>query len=144
MTYHHQQHFITEEEINFLLKQALQKVSFIPFSYIVDKWRWSVFKGETKPEDYNNYWWELREKYQGVTAPKIEYREGKSKELFDAGTFFHIPHNTEYLRYFLSHVLQFQFHKALCDETGISQDYHKCSIYENKKAGKKLRLVKAS
>ena len=123
------------------MKQALQKVSFIPFSYIIDKWRWSVFKGDTQPDDYNNYWWELRKKYQGVIAPKVEYRKGKSKELFDAGTFFHVAHNTEYLRYFLSHVLQFQFHKALCDEAGIRQDYHKCSIYKSKKAGKKLRYI---
>lgn len=130
-----------EEEINFLLKQALQKVAFIPFSYIIDKWRWSVFKGTTKPKDYNKYWWELREQYQGVTAPEIEKRKGKEEELFDAGTFFHVAHNTEYLRYFLSHVLQFQFHKALCDEAGISEDYHKCSIYKSKKSGKKLRRM---
>lgn len=130
-----------EEEINFLLKQALQKVAFIPFSYIIDKWRWSVFKGETKPDDYNKYWWQLRKKYQGVVPPDIAKRRGKEKELFDAGTFFHVSHNTEYLRYFISHVLQFQFHKALCDAAGIKEDYHKCSIYKSKEAGKKLRMM---
>ncbi|XP_066918700.1 angiotensin-converting enzyme-like [Clytia hemisphaerica] len=129
-----------EEEINFLLKQALQKVAFIPFSYIIDKWRWSVFKGDTGPDDYNKYWWKLRKQYQGVAPPeKLKRRKGRSKELFDAGTFFHVAHNTEYLRYFLSHVLQFQFHKALCDEAGVSEDYHKCSIYKSKKAGEKLK-----
>jgi len=130
---------LSEEEINFLLKQALQKISFIPFAYIVDKWRWSIFNGETTPDKYNDYWWELRRKYQGVDAPKIKIREQKKDELFDAGTFFHVAHNTEYLRYFISHVLQFQFHKALCDASDNTKDYHECSVYNSKDAGKKLR-----
>lgn len=126
-----------EEGINFLLRQALQKVAFIPFSYIIDKWRWSVFAGRTKPEAYNKYWWELRKKYQGVSVPKGMKRQDEN--LCDPGTFFHVAHNTEYLRYFLSHILQFQFHKALCDEAGVQPPYHKCSIHNSKKAGKKLR-----
>ena len=118
-----------------MLKQALQKVAFIPFAYIVDKWRWSVFSGETKPEDYNKFWWELRAKHQGIKEP---FKRNDPK-LFDAGTFFHVAHNTEYLRYFISHILQFQFHEVLCDESGFKGAYHKCSIHNSKKAGQKLR-----
>ena len=117
--------------------QALEHVAFIPFAYIVDKWRWSVFAGKTTHEKYNTYWWELRKKYQGVSIPKGMKRN--DQYLCDPGTFFHVPHNTEYLRYFLSQILQFQFHKALCDEAGVGRPYHKCSIYKSKKAGKKLR-----
>ena len=129
-----------------MLKQALQKVSFIPFAYIVDKWRWSVFSGNTKPDEYNAYWWDLRKQYQGIEPPRLkngdkDKRRMEDTDLFDAGTFFHVAHNTEYLRYFLSHVLQFQFHEALCDESGHTGPYHKCSIHKSKAAGKKLRYV---
>ena len=127
----------SEEDINFLLKQALLKLPFIPFSYIVDKWRWSVFSGRTEPVEYNRYWWELRKKYQGISIPKGMNRNDDL--LCDPGTFFHVAHNTEYLRYFMSHILQFQFHKALCDEAGVGSPYHKCSIYKSKRAGEKLR-----
>ncbi|XP_012555870.1 angiotensin-converting enzyme [Hydra vulgaris] len=125
-----------EEEINFLLKQALQKISFLPFSFIIDKWRWSVFRGDVKPDNYNTYWWELSRKYQGMKVPIVRANDS---QLFDAGTFFHVAHNTEYLRYFISNVLQFQFHEALCDESGHKGAYHKCSIHKSKAAGRKLR-----
>lgn len=128
-----------EEGVNFLMKQALQKVAFIPFAYIIDKWRWSVFAGKVKPKEYNTYWWELRTKYQGVSIPKGMKRN--DEELCDPASFFHVAHNTEYLRYFLSHILQFQFHKALCDEAGVKGPYHKCSIHKSKKAGRKLRRM---
>ena len=118
------------------MKQALQKVSFIPFAYVVDKWRWSVFANETRPDEYNKEWWHLRKKFQGVKPPSP--RDGP--EFFDPGTFFHIAHNTEYLRYFISNVLQFQFHKCLCDAANKTGPLHKCSIHNTKKtAGKKLR-----
>ncbi|XP_057290559.1 angiotensin-converting enzyme-like [Hydractinia symbiolongicarpus] len=124
-----------EEGINFLLKQALQKVAFLPFAYIVDKFRWSVFNGIVHPTDFNTYWWELKVKFQGMKEPMNRTDD----DLFDAGTFFHVAHNTEYLRYFISHVLQFQFHEALCDEADHKGPYHKCSIHNSKKAGRKLR-----
>ena len=103
---------------------------------MIDKWRWSVFRGDVKPNDYNTYWWELSRKYQGMKVPIVRANDS---QLFDAGTFFHVAHNTEYLRYFISHVLQFQFHEALCDESGHKGAYHKCSIHKSKAAGRKLR-----
>lgn len=127
--------FVLEEGINFLLKQALQKIAFLPFAYIVDKFRWSVFNGIVHPTDFNNYWWELKVKFQGMKEPINRTDD----DLFDAGTFFHVAHNTEYLRYFISHVLQFQFHEALCNEADHKGPYHKCSIHNSKKAGRKLR-----
>ena len=48
------------DEINFLLKMALEKVAFLPFGYLIDQWRWSVFSGETDPDHYNDKWWQLR------------------------------------------------------------------------------------
>jgi peptidyl-dipeptidase A len=42
------------------MKMALEKIAFLPFGYLIDQWRWSVFSGETPPEKYNQKWWDLR------------------------------------------------------------------------------------
>jgi peptidyl-dipeptidase A len=120
-------------DIGLLLNMALQKVAFLPFGLLVDKWRWEVFSGEIKPGDYEKSWWELRLKYQGVAPPA-----GRSEADFDPGAKYHVPANVPYMRYFLADILQFQFHRALCREAGVSGPLHRCSIYGNKAAGEKL------
>ncbi len=120
-------------DLEYLLKTALQKVAFLPFGLQIDQWRWKVFSGEIAPADYNKTWWQLREKYQGVTAPLA-----RTESDFDPGAKYHIPANTPYMRYFLAHILQFQFHRALCREAGFTGPLHRCSIYGNKQAGSKL------
>lgn len=125
-------------DIDYLLQQALEKVAFLPFGLLVDKWRWEVFDGEVKPENYNKAWWELRKKYQGI-APPVERTEAD----FDPGAKFHVPGNVPYARYFLARILQFQFHRGLCREAGYSGPLHRCSIYGNKAAGEKLNKMLA-
>ncbi len=125
-------------DIGFLLNRALDKVAFLPFGYLVDQWRWKVFSGEVKPENYNQAWWDLREKYQGIVPPVP-----RSEQDFDPGAKYHVPANTPYARYFLAAILQFQFHRALCREAGFSGPLYQCSIYGNKKAGEKLKAMLA-
>lgn len=121
------------KDIGLLLKQALDKIAFMPFGLMIDQWRWQVFNGTIKPEQYNQAWWDLREKYQGVKAPVA-----RTEADFDPGAKYHVPGNVPYTRYFLAHVLQFQFHKALCDIAGDTGPVHRCSIYGNEAAGAKL------
>jgi len=125
-------------DIGFLLNRALDKVGFLPFGYLVDQWRWKVFSGEVKPENYNQAWWDLREKYQGIVPPVP-----RSEQDFDPGAKYHVPANTPYARYFLAAILQFQFHRALCREAGFTGPLYQCSIYNNKKAGEKLKTMLA-
>ena len=122
-----------EALINRQLKQALEKIAALPWTKLVDQWRWGVFSGEIPPERYNEAWWELRMRYQGI-APAVE----RSEADFDPGAKYHIPGNTPYTRYFLARILQFQFHKALCDAAGYEGPLHACSIYGSKEAGEKL------
>jgi peptidyl-dipeptidase A len=119
--------------INLQMKDALDKIAFLPFGLLMDKWRWDVFSGKVKPADYNKHWWTLRTRYQGI-APAT----ARGEESFDPGAKFHIPANVPYARYFLARVLQFQFHKSLCDAAGHKGPLHQCSIYGNKEAGAKL------
>ncbi len=123
-------------DIAFLLRQALEKVVFLPFGLLVDQWRWDVFSGEIPPTEYNREWWELREKYQGVRPPMPRIGDD-----FDPGAKYHIPANTPYARYFLAHVLQFQFHRALCEAAGFEGSLHRCSIFESREAGDRLRSM---
>jgi len=125
-------------DIGFLLNRALDKVAFLPFGYLIDQWRWKVFSGEIGPNDYNKAWWELREKYQGIVPPVP-----RTEQDFDPGAKYHVPANTPYARYFLAHILQFQFHRALCREAGFTGPLYQCSIYGNKKAGEKLKAMLA-
>ncbi len=125
-----------EADIPLQLKTALDKIAFLPFGLLIDKWRWQVFSGETKPADYNKAWWELREKYQGV-APPVARSEGD----FDPGAKFHIPGNVPYARYFLARVYEFQFYKAMCDASGYQGPLNRCSFYGSKEAGSKLNAM---
>jgi peptidyl-dipeptidase A len=125
-------------DIDYLLQQALSKVAFLPFGLTIDKWRWEVFSGQIKPDQYNKEWWDLRLKYQGV-APPVARTEAD----FDPGAKYHVPANVPYMRYFLARILQFQFQRALCREAGYTGPLHRCSIYENKEAGRRLNEMLA-
>lgn len=123
-------------DLNFLMKQALDKVAFLPFGLLIDKWRWDVFSGKTSKADYNKAWWDLRRKYQGVEAPLA-----RSEEDFDPGAKYHVPANTPYVRYFLARIYQFQFHRALCKIAGHQGPLLRCSIHDNKAAGQRLMAM---
>jgi len=120
-------------DIGLLLHKALEKIAFLPFGLLIDQWRWKVFSGEVKPEDYNKAWWDLRLKYQGV-APVTP----RGEDFFDPGAKYHVPGNVPYTRYFLADILQFQFHRALAQTAGCTSVLNRCSIYQSGEAGKKL------
>jgi peptidyl-dipeptidase A len=126
----------TEEDIPFLLKMALDKIAFLPFGLLVDRWRWEVFSGEVTPDHYNDEWWKLRLKYQGLTPPAQ-----RPADAFDPGAKYHVPGNTPYTRYFLAHIYQFQFHRAACQQAGWKGPLHRCSVYGQKAVGEKFNRM---
>jgi peptidyl-dipeptidase A len=125
-----------DNDIPELLRQALDKVGFLPFGLMIDQWRWKVYSGEIKPENYNKAWWDLRLKYQGVVPP-VE----RSEADFDPGAKYHIPGNVPYTRYFLARILQFQFYRALCRESGYKGPLNRCTFYGSKEAGAKFNKM---
>jgi peptidyl-dipeptidase A len=126
----------TSGDIGLLLSRALEKIVFLPFGLLIDQWRWRVYSGEITPAEYNEAWWDLRLKYQGV-APVSP----RGENFFDPGAKYHVPANYSYTRYFLAHILQFQFHRELAKIAGCTSPLHRCSIYENKAAGQKLEAM---
>ena len=127
-----------DKDVGLLLRQAMDKVAFLPFGLLVDKWRWGVFDGSTTPANYNAAWVDLKRQYQGITPPVP-----RSEADFDPGAKFHIPANTPYARYFLARILQFQFYKAACDISGWKGPLHRCSFYGNKEVGQRLNQMLA-
>jgi peptidyl-dipeptidase A len=125
-----------EADIPILLRQALDKVAFLPFGLMIDQWRWKVFSGEIKPADYNTTWWELRRKYQGI-APPVQ----RSEADFDPGAKYHVAANVPYMRYFLADMLEFQFYQALCRESGYKGPLNRCTFYGSKEAGEKFNKM---
>jgi len=125
-------------DIALLLYRALEKIAFLPFGLVVDKWRWEVFSGAIAPRDFNRTWWEMREQYQGIRPP-----HGRDDSEFDPGAKYHVPANVPYMRYFLAHILQFQFHRALARMVGGSGPLHRASIYGSKEAGERLESMLA-
>ena len=122
-----------EAVINRLMKLALDRVAFVPFGIILDKWRWGTLSGDIPPERYTESWWDLRLRYQGIAAP-VE----RSTTDFDPGAKYHVPANAPYLRYFLARILQFQFHRSMCAAAGYDGPLYDCSIYGSEAAGKVL------
>jgi len=125
-----------DKDIGLLLREAMDKVAFLPFGLLVDKWRWGVFDGSIQPAEYNQAWVDLKRDYQGIVPP-VE----RPADAFDPGAKYHIPGNTPYMRYFLARVLQFQFFKAACDQAGWTGPLHRCSFYGNEEVGRKLNAM---
>ena len=121
---------------------ALRKIAFLPFGYLVDKFRWDVFSGKTSLKNMNCHWWRLRHEIQGMKPPSP-----RSWHQFDAGSKYHVAANTGYVRYFTAYIYEFQFYRALCLESGQyipgdpEKPLHRCNFYGSKKAGNKLKKM---
>ncbi|WAC47471.1 M2 family metallopeptidase [Asticcacaulis sp. SL142] len=126
----------TDEDIPYLLKMAMQKIAFMPFGLLVDRWRWEVYSGQITPAQYNDRWWALVKKYQGLTPPGA-----RPVAAFDPGSKYHVAASVPYTRYFLAHVYQFQFQKAACDQIGFKGPLYRCSIYGEKAVGEKFNKM---
>lgn len=125
-----------DKDIGLLLREAMDKIAFLPFGLLVDRYRWELFNGSIPADQLNKGWNDLRLQYQGIVPP-VERDETK----FDAGAKYHIPGNVPYTRYFLARILQFQFFKAACDQAGWEGPLHRCSFYGNEEVGKNLNAM---
>ncbi len=125
-----------EADIPYLLRIALDKVAFLPFAIVVDRWRWQVFAGETAAERYNDAWWALRTKYQGIMPPGA-----RPSDAFDPGAKMHIAGNIPYTRYFLADIYQFQFYRAACRLAGWQGPLNRCTIYGNRDVGERFETM---
>jgi peptidyl-dipeptidase A len=127
-----------EQDRALLLRQALDKIAFLPFGLMIDRYRWGIFSGQIAPGEYQAAWDRMRLQYQGIVPPSP-----RSETNFDAGAKYHVPASVPYTRYFLARILQFQFFKAACDIAGWHGPLHRCSFYGNHEVGRRLNEMLA-
>ncbi|XP_031773861.1 angiotensin-converting enzyme [Apis florea] len=129
-------------DINYLFTLAMDKLVMLPFSIVMDRWRWDVFRGYVTREDYNCHWHRLMEQYAGIKPPVL-----RSEDDFDPGAKYHIPANIPYIRNFVAGVLQFQLYRALCQAAGqrsvddFRRPLHRCDFYRSPEAGRILGKI---
>ncbi|RUS83506.1 hypothetical protein EGW08_008756, partial [Elysia chlorotica] len=126
----------TKRSYNKLMQMALDKVAFLPFGLLVDRWRWQVFQGNITPDNYNRKWWDFRLQYQGIRPPVP-----RSERDFDPGAKYHIPAHMPFVSYFVAYIQEFQMYKALCDVSGHRGLLHECDLYGSQEAGYRLRTI---
>jgi peptidyl-dipeptidase A len=127
-----------EQDRQLLLRQALDKIAFLPFGLLVDRYRWGIFSGRITPANYQAEWDRMRLQYQGIRPPVA-----RTEQHFDAGAKYHVPASVPYTRYFLARILQFQFLKAACQQAGWTGPLHRCSFYGNRQVGERLNRMLA-
>ncbi len=127
-----------DADIPYLLRMSLDKIAFLPFGLMIDKWRWQVFSGEVAPDHYNDAWWALRTKYQGITPPGP-----RPADSFDPGAKYHVAASVPYMRYFLADIYEFQFYRAACRQAGWKGPLNRCTVYMNKDVGKRFDAMLA-
>ncbi|ELK12924.1 Angiotensin-converting enzyme 2 [Pteropus alecto] len=122
-----------ETEINFLLKQALNVIGTLPFTYMLEKWRWMVFKGEIPKEQWMKKWWEMKRELVGVVEPLPH-----DETYCDPASLFHVANDYSFIRYYTRTIFEFQFQEALCRIAQHEGPLYKCDISNSTEAGKKL------
>ena len=125
-----------DKDVGLLLRQAMDKVAFLPFGLLIDNWRWQVFSGQVPPAQHQQAWTDMRLQYQGIVPPAP-----RGADAFDPGAKYHIPAVVPYTRYFLARILQFQFYEAACRQAGWKGPLHRCSFYGNKQVGERLNAM---
>ncbi|NXC15860.1 ACE2 enzyme, partial [Corythaeola cristata] len=125
-----------ETEINFLLKQALTIVATMPFTYMLEKWRWMVFRGEITTQEWTKRWWEMKREIVGVVEP-VPHDE----TYCDPATLFHVANDYSFIRYYTRTIYQFQFQEALCKAANHTGPLHTCDITNSTAAGENLRQL---
>ncbi|XP_048458502.1 angiotensin-converting enzyme 2-like [Rhincodon typus] len=122
-----------EIDINFLLKQALTIVGTLPFTYMMEQWRWEMFRGNIPKDQWMKRFWEMKRKIVGVVEPLPH-----DETYCDPAALYHVSNDYSFIRYYTRTIYQFQFHEALCKVAGHKGELHKCAITNSTVAGKKL------
>ena len=123
-------------DLGYLMQLALKTIANMPYRLAVNKWQREVASGNISAKEYNKRWWQLREEYQGITAPIA-----RNEDDFDAAAISEITRNQEQINGFIGEVLGFQFYQSLCQTAGNENILSRCSFYGSKEIGKKLQAM---
>lgn len=125
------------DEIQALLKEALNYAVFIPFSAgTMTEFEKSLYADNLPANQINAKWWELAKKYQGIVPPTV-----RGEKFADAASKTHINDDAaQYYDYALSFVILFQLHDHIAKKI-LKQDPRATNYYGNKEVGKFLKEI---
>ncbi|AWA30281.1 peptidase [Flavobacterium magnum] len=128
------------DEMQTLLKEALNYVVFIPFSTgTMSMFEHDLYANNLPADQFNKRWWELAAQYQGIVPPTE-----RGEEFCDAATKTHINDDAaQYYDYALSYILLFQIHDHIAKNI-LHQDPHATNYYGNKEVGKFIQDIMKS
>ena len=117
----------------------MDKVAFLPFGLMVDKWRWGVFDGSITPANYNQAWVDLKQQYQGIAPPVPRPRDRISIRAPSSTFPATRPTRATSSRGCCSS--NSTRRRATCP--GWKGPLHRCSFYGNKEVGTRLNAMLA-
>ena len=125
------------DEIQALLKEALNYVVFIPFSAgTMTEFEKALYADDLPADQVNKKWWELAKRYQGIIPPS-----NRGENYADAASKTHINDDAaQYYDYALSFVILFQLHDHIAKNI-LKQDPKATNYYGNKEVGKFLQAI---
>ncbi len=125
------------DQIQNLLKEALNYAVFIPFSAgVMSEFEKSLYTDNLPESEFNKRWWELVKQYQGVVPPS-----DRGEEYCDAATKTHINDDAaQYYDYALSYVILFQLHDHIAKNI-LKQDPRATNYWGNKEVGEFLKSI---
>ncbi|RMF58025.1 MAG: peptidase [Calditrichaeota bacterium] len=125
------------DEMQMLLKEALNYIVFIPWSAgVMTDFEYELYSGNLSPEAFNAKWWELKKRYQGIVPP-----EPRGEEFCDAASKTHINNDAaQYYDYALSYVQLFQLHQFIATKI-LHQNPRATNYYGKKEVGDFLKSI---
>ena len=120
-----------------LLQEALAYVVFIPFAAgTMTQFEHALYAERLPAERFNQKWWELTQKYQGIVPPAP-----RDERWSDGLTKTHINDDpAQYYDYALSYALLFQLHDHIARKI-LKQDPHNTDYYGNREVGNFLKRL---
>ncbi len=109
---------VETDEIQSLLKEALDTVVFIPFSAgTMTHFEHDLYANDLSVEEYNERWWQYVRGFQGIAPP-----EDRGEEYCDAASKTHINNDpAQYYDYAVSSIILHQLHAHIAREI-LGQD----------------------
>ncbi len=125
------------DEMQILLKEAMNYVVFLPFSSgVMNHFEHELYTNDLSKEEFNKKWWELKKKYQGIEPPTE-----RGEEFCDATAKTHINNDAaQYYDYAISYILLFQLHDYISKKI-LKQDPHATNYYGSKEVGGFLKKI---
>jgi len=125
------------DEMQILLKEALNYVVFIPFAAGVMTHFEDKLYAENLPKDaFNKTWWDLKREFQGIVPP-----ETRDETYCDAASKTHINNDAaQYYDYAISYILLFQIHDHIAKEI-LQQDPRATNYFGREDVGNFLKTI---